>query len=263
LEGLTRLISVDGGEVKGSWASYQVEESNEEDNGEHNGERVEPSWSVSLHPRGETYASTGGLGNITIHSASSTNFGHTIKTISGPGKQKFGMFCSYSPDGKRIALASENGQITIFDVESGALEASYSTHAMAVRHLAWSHDANLLLSASEDCHLGLHDVRISSPSSKTGSGLVTTFTGHKSWALSSDISADGRLALSGSADKTIKVWDIGARAAVSTIQDTDKVWCVKWRPLGGMTSSTSSFVSAGEAGVVRWWRAAGTGVGSV
>lgn len=52
----------------------------------------------------------------------------------------------------------------------------------------------------------------------------------------------------------MKVWDIGARAAVSTIQDTGEVWAVSWRPKAG----AGGFVSGGEDGVVRWWRAAGT-----
>ena len=52
------------------------------------------------------------------------------------------------------------------------------------------------MSASEDKRLTLHDVRYS-PSGKPGSGAVATLTGHSSWVLSTDISPDGRLALSG------------------------------------------------------------------
>jgi WD repeat-containing protein 61 len=94
----------------------------------------------------------------------------------------------------------------------------------------------------------MHDVR----TSKGGSSAVASLTGHTSWVLSADVSPDGRLALSGSADKTIKIWDLSARAAVSTIADTGEVWAVAWRPrVGGV------FVSGGEDGVVRWWRAGG------
>jgi len=62
-----------------------------------------------------------------------------------------------------------------------------------------------------------------------------------------------------SADKTIKVWDIAARAAVSTVQDTGEVWSVSWRPLAPAAGSNGAFVSGGEDGVVRWWRGAGGG----
>jgi WD repeat-containing protein 61 len=131
----------------------------------------------------------------------------------------------------------------------------------------------LLLSASEDKRLILHDVRTTSIG-RSSSGAVASLTGHSSWVLSSDISPDGRLALSGyayrqprcshslttyysSADKTIKVWDLTARAAVSTVADTGEVWAVSWQPSSAAASS-SAFVTGGEDGVVRWWKAGGS-----
>lgn len=61
-----------------------------------------------------------------------------------------------------------------------------------------------------------------------------------------------------SADKTIKVWDLNTRSAVSTIQDTGDVWSVCWRPNASGTNSSDAFVTGGEDGHLRWWRAAGT-----
>ncbi|KAF8187196.1 WD repeat-containing protein 61 [Pholiota molesta] len=241
IEGLTTLWNLENGEVIGTFESFVRTK-----------EDSEPSWSVSIHPAGETYASTGGSGNVSIHSARNDNFGERLSTMSS-GRPKFGMFCTYSPDGRRIAMSSETGQIYIFDVESSALSFTFTSHAMSVRSLAWSPDSNLLLSASEDKRLVLHDVR-SSPG-----GAVASFSGHTSWVLSADISPDGRLGLSGSADKSIKVWDIGARSAVSTIQDTGEVWSVSWRPKAPAAGSSGAFVSGGEDGVVRWWRGAGSG----
>ncbi|KZT06556.1 WD repeat-containing protein 61 [Laetiporus sulphureus 93-53] len=246
LEGMTCLWNLESGEIDGKFESYVRS----------GAEQTEPSWSVSLHPSGETYASTGGSGNVTIHSAESKSFGERRATLKS-GRAKFGMFCKHSPDGKRIAMSSETGQIYIFDLASSSLVSTYTSHAMAVRSLAWSADSQLLISASEDKRLILHDVRLS-PSGKPGSGAVANFSGHSSWVLCTDISPDGRLALSGSADKTIKVWDLSARAAVSTIQDTGEVWGVSWRPRPSGTNAAGAFVSGGEDGTVRWWRAAGT-----
>ena len=109
-------------------------------------------------------------------------------------------------------MSSETGQIYIFDLASEKLLSTYTSHAMAVRSLAWAPDSQvcntitqklhrltllqLLISASEDKRLILHDVRYSA-SGKPGSGAVATLTGHSSWVLSTDISPDGRLALSG------------------------------------------------------------------
>ncbi|EKM60117.1 uncharacterized protein PHACADRAFT_251012 [Phanerochaete carnosa HHB-10118-sp] len=247
LEGLTCLWNLDNGELVGKHESYVRDPK----------EATEPAWSVSINPTGETYAATGGTGNVTIHSADPQSFGER-RAVLPSGRNKFGMFCKHSPDGSRVAMSSEAGQIYVFDLASERLLATYVSHAMAVRSLAWSSDSQLLVSASEDKRLTLHDVRYT-PSGKPGSGAVATLTGHSSWVLSTELSPDGRLALSGSADKTIKVWDLGARAAVSTIQDTGEVWGVSWRLKPPQHGSPGEFVSGGEDGIVRWWRGAGTG----
>ncbi|KAI0315149.1 WD repeat-containing protein 61 [Amylostereum chailletii] len=246
IEGMTRLWDLESGEIVGTHESYARSGSTSS----------EPSWSVSMNPRGGTYASTGGSGNITIHSAAPDSTFGQKKDVLSSGRNKFGMRCAYSPNGERIALAIDSGHIFLFDVASTTLIATYTSHAMSVRSLAWSADSSLLLSASEDKRLILHDVR-SSSSGKPGSGAVASLTGHSSWVLSADISPDSGLALSGSADKTIKVWDLAARAAVSTIQDTGEVWSVAWKP-SSPAGAGAAFVSGGEDGVVRWWRAAGT-----
>ncbi|ETW84199.1 hypothetical protein HETIRDRAFT_155391 [Heterobasidion irregulare TC 32-1] len=246
IDGSTCLWDLESGEVVGQHEGYARGGT----------ETTETAWSVSLDPKGGSYASTGGSGNITIHSAQLDSFGQRLSTLSS-GRNKFGMHCRYSPDGSRIALATESGQMYVYDIQSSALIATYTSHAMAVRSLAWSPDSQFLLSASEDKRLVLHDIRSSSSSGKPGSGAVASLSGHSSWVLSTDISPDGRLALSGSADKTIRVWDLSARAAVSVVQDTGEVWSVSWRPRPSSNNSAGAFVSGGEDGLVRWWRAAG------
>ncbi|KAI0089348.1 WD repeat-containing protein 61 [Irpex rosettiformis] len=244
LEGLTSLWDLDSGEVAGKWESYV-----------RGSEGGEPAWSVSLHPSGSTFAATGGSGNITIHSAESSSFGERKATLPS-GRTKFGLCTKYSPDGTRVAMSSETGQIYIFDVAAEKLISTYTSHAMAVRSFAWSPDSQLLVSASEDKRLIMHDVR-HSPSGKPGSGAVATLSGHTSWVLCADVSPDGRFVLSGSADKTMRIWDLSTRTSVSTVQDTGEVWSVSWRPKPAQHGSSGEFVSGGEDGVVRWWRSAG------
>jgi WD repeat-containing protein 61 len=135
------------------------------------------AWSVSLNPKGGIYASTGGSGNVTIHSAELDNFGERHATLTS-GRNKFGMQCKHvrihlpfpslssarscltsklltkflfqSPDGSRVALATESGQVFVFDVESTSLISTYTSHAMAVRSLAWSLDSQVLFPRHHD-----------------------------------------------------------------------------------------------------------------
>ncbi|TDL30073.1 WD40 repeat-like protein [Rickenella mellea] len=250
LDGLTVLWDLTDGAVVGTHESYVRAPK----------DPAEPSWSVSLHPSGGTYASTGGSGCVTVHSADPGSFGERLQKLE-TGRSKFGMYTSHPRRRTRIALSTETGQIYIFDATSSTLLSTYASHAMAVRQLAWSADSTLLLSASDDRRLVLHDVRAGAGGGgggggggKPGAGAVASFGGHSSWVLSAAFSPDGRLALSGSADKTAKVWDIGARAAVSTVADTGEVWSVSWRPQAG---AGNAFVTGGEDGVVKWWRGAG------
>lgn len=129
LEGLTSLWDLDDGEVKGSFESYARAAGAEATEPctslaclhayihPHNHRslpqphisppphetriRYRPlwllprvAWSVSLNPRGGTYASTGGSGNVTIHSADTGSFGERRATLTS-GRNKFGMHCEY------------------------------------------------------------------------------------------------------------------------------------------------------------------------
>jgi len=244
LEGTTSLWDIQGDALVGTHKSF-----------DRSVPGAEASWSVSLNPKGGTYAGATGTGNVHIYSAEPDSFGERQGTLT-TGRGKHGMYCKHSPDGARLALASETGQVFLFDLVSGSLSASYSTHVSAVRSLAWSYDSQLLLTASEDKRLILHDVRIGA-SGKPGAGAVATLAGHSSWVLSTDISPDMRLAASGSADKTTKIWDLASRTAVCTLQETGEVWSVSWRPKPPTPGSAGALVTGGEDGVVRWWRGAG------
>lgn len=47
-------------------------------------------WVVSMHPKGETYASAGADGGVTIRSAAAADFGKAAHHLS-PGKGRFGI----------------------------------------------------------------------------------------------------------------------------------------------------------------------------
>ncbi|QRV72938.1 hypothetical protein RhiJN_00952 [Ceratobasidium sp. AG-Ba] len=219
----------------------------------------ESTWYVSMHPSGESYTSTGNGGSVFICSTDSEKFGETKAKLT-PGRVKFGMCVKHSPDGNHIALSSDAGQIFVFSLETQQLVVTYASHAMCVRSLAWSSDSQLLLSASDDKRLLLHDLRVPPPISQSGhprlgAGAVAAFSGHSSWALCASLNADGKLAASGSADKSVRIWDIGARKSLAVQQHAGEVWGVSWRPLSAGGGNT--FITGGESRVVEWWSSGG------
>lgn len=81
------------------------------------------AWAVSLASDGKTYASTGGSGSVTIHSAfpsasadmmdsDSQPFGTRLADIPS-GRSKFGLFVDHNPvHDNRIASSNEAGQVS-------------------------------------------------------------------------------------------------------------------------------------------------------
>ncbi|KAF8760161.1 WD repeat-containing protein 61 [Rhizoctonia solani] len=217
----------------------------------------ESAFSVSMHPSGGSYASTGNGGIAFICSTGLDKFGEVQSKLT-PTRAKFGMCVKHSPDGKYLALSSENGQLSVFDLATQQLSVTYASHAMCVRSLAWSSDSQLLLSASDDKRLLLHDLRTPPPISqgghpRLGAGAVAAFSGHSSWVLSASLSSDGKLAASGSSDKHVRVWDIGARKSLAVQQHAGEVWGVSWRPI--LAGGGNTFVTGGEEKAVEWWSA--------
>ncbi|KIY50781.1 WD40 repeat-like protein [Fistulina hepatica ATCC 64428] len=244
VEGMTYLCNIDGvpqdDDIVGKFASFDRTHARPTD------DPIEPSWSVSLHPNRKTYASTGSSGYLTVHSAApGPEFGKRL-SVMHTGRNKFCMHCAHSPDGTRASLASETGQVYVFDIESAQLQTTLTSHAMSVRSVAWSTDSSLLLSASEDKRVIVHDVRT------PNGGTVAALSGHTSWVMDVDISHDMNLAVSASADKTIKVWDLRNRTTLCTARDAGEVWSVAFSPQPP-PQGRYVFVSGGEDGEVRVW----------
>jgi WD40 repeat protein/serine/threonine protein kinase len=116
--------------------------------------------------------------------------------VAGPG-----LSVAFSPDGLRLATGGEENTVKIRDVQTGKELQTLRGHSGEVYTLAFSpdEDGRWLASAGEDSAVKVWD-------SHTGR-LVHIFRGHTGLVSSLAFSPDGHRLVTGSRDKTVKVWD--------------------------------------------------------
>ena len=106
----------------------------------------------------------------------------------------------FSPDGKRVAIASVDGTIRFCDMETGAELNALIAHENGVSDVAFSHDGKWLASASKDRTVKLWDLEKDT--------LIVELIGHRSDVRSVAFSPDDKILASSSKDKTIILWEI-------------------------------------------------------
>ena len=116
---------------------------------------------------------------------------------------------SFSPDGRSILSASDDGTLKLWDATSGHPILSLAGHTDSVRACAFSSDGRSILSASDDGTLKLWDAASGRP--------ILSLEGHTTWVRACAFSPDGRSILSASSDGTLKLWDASSGTLNRTV----------------------------------------------
>ncbi len=128
---------------------------------------------------------------------------------------------SWSPDGKRIASASDDQTVQVWDAFTGARPLTYRGHTREVGALAWSPDGKYLASGGHDLTLRVWDAT-------TGQTLQNFSFGH--WVMAVAWSSNGKYLAAGSWDYTIGVWETETWQRVRKFNSPGWVNALAWSP---------------------------------
>jgi WD40 repeat protein len=148
---------------------------------------------------------------------------------------------AFSPDGQILAIASDDGRITLREVETGLPVARFTTTRSYPRSLAFSPSKALLAAGEADGQVLIFDL--------TTGRMRPSPAGHRVAALALAFSPDGRILATGSpADPLIQLWDVPAEATLTTLPTPgDAVSCLRFAPDG------RTLASGHTSGAIRLW----------
>lgn len=186
-------------------------------------------------------------------------------------------YVAFSPDGRHLASASKDRNIIVWSIEKGSYEHILLAHVDNIASLSYSPDGNFLVSSSWDKTIKIWDAHTGkcintyayggwtasfSPDgeriivangyiyildAKTGD-VIKRLKGHEEAVYSAFFSYDGRMAVSASEDRTVKIWDVETEKCIQILRGhTDWIFFASFSPNGKLV------VSASKDKTVRVW----------
>lgn len=199
---------------------------------------------ISISPNGQMLAvareqiAAGMLGDTTIELWSVE--GELIGTLEGAFRA-YVMALKFSPDGQRLAIATDDNKIQIWSI-TGKLLHSTEGSVSSERTLEFSPNGKHLafLSSSEEPEA----IKLWQPSRSKS----RTLAGHSRGVLSIRFSPDGKTIASGSIDQTARLWNLRGRTLRTFAGHSDRVQDVLFTPdsqllasFGAITNEQSRF----------------------
>ncbi|OIW18309.1 hypothetical protein TanjilG_31449 [Lupinus angustifolius] len=151
---------------------------------------------------------------------------------------------SFSMDGQTIFSGHVDGNLRLWDIQTGKLLSEVAAHSLAVTSISLSRNGNVVLTSGRDNLHNLFDVRsleVCGTLRAAGNRVASN------WSRSC-ISPDDNHVAAGSADGSIYIWSISTGDIVSTLKEhTSSVLSCRWSGIG------KTLASADKNGIVCLW----------
>ncbi len=116
---------------------------------------------------------------------------------------------AYSRNGKWLAIAREDGRISIRHADDGKAHRELEAFSDVAASVAFSPDSQLLASGSFDKVIKIWKVE--------SGDLMAELTGHANWIFGVAFSPDGQTLASASYDKTVRLWNIAEAKEIAML----------------------------------------------
>ncbi len=209
-------------------------------------ELLSPIWALEFSPNGKTIA-VGKYQWVELWELDTQRMTRAYEPHAGRVK-----CIKFTPDGKMLYAGggreAQSGEIRLWDVEDEELIKSYEIHADTIESIALSPDNAKLLTASMDEFSAVIDLE-NLDDTEPIDGQAKWLTQHVGRVLSTLYHPDGNYFVTGSEDKTLKIWDPKTYTVlVSFDGNDDAVYSLAY------ATGENVIVSGAADNVVRTWR---------
>ena len=214
---------------------------------------LSPIWSLEFSPDGKTLA-VGKYQWVEIWDLETQRVIYTYEPHTGEVRS-----LTFSSDGETLytssGLASRSGEVRVWDVSSEKLIKSLEIHGDTIESISLSPHNTTLVTASMDEYSAVIDLtRLEDADFSIDTQVSKWLTQHVGRVLCTLYHPDGTYFVTGSEDKTIKVWDPNSLSVLVNLDaNDDAVYSLAYSTEEGV------IVSGSADNTVRTWRVTQTG----